>query len=107
MKSILVCVLVLLLAASTRIFGQLIDKNKAPNTANEGVSRSLAIGPYPTQIGDGRWGADPNSSQNVIAFDPFRAIRRGRQLFQRKFSRIDGQGPVLGDGFGNIYVDIN
>jgi hypothetical protein len=106
MKSILVCVAVLLFAASTRIFGQLIDKNKAPNTANEGVSRALVNGPYPTEIGDGRSGTNPNSSQNMIAFDPFRAIRRGRQLFQRKFTRLEGQGPVLGDGFGNIDVDI-
>jgi hypothetical protein len=41
----------------------------------------------------------------VIAFDPFRAIRRGRQLFQRKFTRLEGLGPVSGDGFGDIGTD--
>jgi hypothetical protein len=106
MRSILASVGVLLLTASTRIDGQLVDKNKAPNTANEGISRVLTSGPYPTQVGDGRWGTDPNSSLNVIAFDPFRAIRRGRQLFQRKFTRLEGQGPATGDGFGNIDDDL-
>ncbi len=72
----------------------------------EGIARPLMNGAYPTQIGDGRVGTDPNASQNVIAFDPFRAIRRGRQLFQRKFNRLEGQGPGLGDGFGNVEVDL-
>jgi len=55
---------------------------------------------------DGRGSTDPNASQNVIVFDPFRAIRRGRQLFQRKFTRLEGQGAAFGDGFGNIDVDL-
>jgi mono/diheme cytochrome c family protein len=100
------CLALLWVAASAPIFGQLVDKNKAPNTASEGISRPLMNGNYPTQIGDGRWGTDPNTSENVIAFDPFRAIRRGRQLFQRKFTRLEGQGPGLGDGFGNVDVDL-
>jgi hypothetical protein len=37
-----------------------------------------------------------------IQRDPFRAIRRGRQLFQRKFTVAQGFGPRLGDGVGNI-----
>ena len=106
MKPILVCAAVLVLATSTRIVGQLVDNNRAPNTANEGISRPLIGIPYPSQIGDGRTGTDPNASQSVIAQDPFRAIRRGRQLFQRKFTRLEGQGPVTGDGFGNIDVDL-
>ena len=57
------------LATSTRLAGQLVDKNKAPNTANEGISRPL-IGGYPSQIGDGAWGSDANASRNVIAYDP-------------------------------------
>ena len=102
MKPLLVCATVFVLSASTSMLGQLIDKNKAPNTANEGITRPLMGSPYPSQIGDGRWGDDPNASQNVIAYDPFRAIRRGRQLFQRKFTRFEGLGAVPGDGFGNI-----
>src|SRR5262249_42480272 len=106
MRSLLVCLALLWLAASARILGQLVDKNKAPNTPGEGISRPPMNGAYPTQIGDGRWGTDPNASLNVIAFDPFRAIRRGRQLFQRKFTRLEGQGPGLGDGFGDVDVDL-
>ena len=99
-------VVVVCLSASAPIFGQLIDKNKAPNTSDDGISRPLMGAGHPTQIGSGRSGADGNCSQNVIRFDPFRAIRRGRQLFQRKFSRIEGQGAVSGDGFGNIDTDL-
>lgn len=106
MKAIVVCAAAFLVAASAEIFAQLIDRNRAPNTASEGIARPLIGIPYPSQIGDGRTGADPNASLNVIAFDPFRAIRRGRQLFQRKFSRGEGQGAIFGDGFGNIDADL-
>jgi hypothetical protein len=106
MRPILASAAVFVFALSTQLLGQLIDKNRAPNTADEGIARPLLGTPYPSQIGDGRWGVDPNTSTNVIAFDPFRAIKRGRQLFQRKFTRLEGQGPVAGDGFGNIDVDL-
>jgi mono/diheme cytochrome c family protein len=77
---------------------QLIDKTKAPNVANEGINKSLI-----EQIGAGRgdW-ATPDSSSFIIARDPFRSIRRGRQLFQRKFTRVDGQGSNVDDGAGDI-----
>jgi hypothetical protein len=89
------------------LFGQLVDKNKVPNAANEGIRRPLIGGSYPSQIGEGRTGTDWNASSNVMAFDPFRAIRRGRQLFQRKFSRLEGLGPITGDGFGDIGTDVS
>ena len=77
---------------------QLVDRTLAPNAANEGIAKSLAA-----QIGAGRGDATaPDSSVFVIQRDPFRAIRRGRQLFQRKFNRVDGQGPRVGDGAGPI-----
>jgi hypothetical protein len=90
---------------STVALGQLVDKNRAPNVAGEGVTRPLMGGPYPTLIGEGRTGSDWNASANVIAFDPFRAVRRGRQLFQRKFSHAEGLGPITGDGTGDINLD--
>jgi hypothetical protein len=90
---------------SATVFGQLVDKNKAPNAADEGISRPLIGGPSPSQIGEGRLGPDWNASSNVIAFDPFRAIRRGRQLFQRKFSPLEGLGQITGTGFGDIGTD--
>src|SRR5262245_14147368 len=84
--------------ASVPVFGQLIDNSKAPNLANEGINKS-----YADEIGMGQGdAATPYSSMFVINRDPFRAIRRGRQLFQRKFTRTEGQGPVRGDGFGDI-----
>ena len=99
-----VCVAVVV-AGTIPLAGQLIDRNKAPNSANEGITRPLTGAPYPSQIGEGRIGEDWNTSANVIVYDPFRAIRRGRQLFQRKFTRLDGVGPITGDGGGDINTD--
>lgn len=36
---------------------------------------------------------------------PFRSIRRGRQLFQRKFTIDQGAGPRTADGVGDIEAD--
>lgn len=78
--------------------GQLIDKTRAPNNANEGIKKSLI-----DEIGAGRGDImTPTSSLFIINRDPFRSIRRGRQLFQRKFTRAQGQGPGVGDGMGDI-----
>jgi mono/diheme cytochrome c family protein len=44
----------------------------------------------------------PDSSIFIIQRDPFRAIRRGRQLFQRKFTVAQGVGPRVDDGVGDI-----
>lgn len=49
---------------------------------------------YLTQIGPGQGDAATAwSSTYLIKRDPARAIRRGRQLFQRKFSYYEGLGP--------------
>jgi len=77
---------------------QLPDKTVTPNTADVGINKSFA-----QQAGVGRGDVmTPNSSSFIIGRDPFRAIRRGRQLFQRKFTRLQGIGPLSGDGTGNI-----
>ena len=82
--------------------GQLIDKTRAGNAADAGIAKSLA-----EQMGAGRGDAvTPNSSLFIINRDPFRSIRRGRQLFQRKFTRDQGQGSNPGDGAGNIHLNI-
>jgi hypothetical protein len=81
---------------------QLVDQTLAPNNAREGIVKSLA-----QEIGAGRGNTTtPNSSAFIIARDSFRAVRRGRQLFQRKFTRSQGQGPLFRDGRGNIHVDL-
>lgn len=81
---------------------QLVDRTLAPNVINEGINKS-----YAEQIGAGRGNVmTPGSSQFIINRDPARAIRRGRQLFQRKFNRIQGQGPLEFDGEGDINRDL-
>ena len=104
-KPVLVWLSILVACLSGTVAAQLVDKNKAPNLANEGITRPLMGGPYPSLIGEGRAGADWNASANVIACDPFRAIRRGRQLFPRKFAGLEGLGPITNDGFGDINTD--
>src|SRR6476659_8948739 len=83
-------------------WAQMTDRTQNPNVANFGIAKSLTqeIG-----AGVGDW-TTPDSSSFIIARDPFRAIRRGRQLFQRKFLRTQGQGPLAGDGVGDINTNL-
>jgi mono/diheme cytochrome c family protein len=84
--------------ASVAARGQLVDRTTAPNAINAGIAKSLE-----QEIGAGRGDTStPDSSAFIIARDPFRAIRRGRQLFQRKFTMAEGVGPRVGDGTGDI-----
>jgi len=77
---------------------QLTDVTQTPNAVNSGIRKSLA-----QEIGLGRGDAQtPGSSLFTIRRDPFRAIARGRQLFQRKFTGAQGLGPRAGDGQGDI-----
>lgn len=64
-----------------------------------GIAKSLE-----EQVGAGHGDAHtPDSSVYLINRDPARAIRRGRQLFQRKFTVDQGLGPrVNTDSTGNI-----
>jgi hypothetical protein len=84
--------------AAAPVLAQLIDRNLAPNRSGEGIALSLE-----EQIGPGRgdW-FTADSSSYIINRDPFRAIRRGRQLFQRKFQAVRGLGPLTGDGVGDV-----
>jgi hypothetical protein len=85
-----------LLMLSAPAKSELIDQTQTPNTANEGIHKSLQ-----NEMGAGRGNASTaNSSVYLINRDPFRSIRRGRQLFQRKFTRQEGQGPRVNDGEG-------
>jgi di-heme oxidoreductase (putative peroxidase) len=99
--SALCCFLVAAVIWSTSSLAQLPDRTRNPNTANAGIAKSLA-----QQIGAGAGNAmTPNSSRFIIARDPFRAVRRGRQLFQRKFTRDQGHGPITGDGDGKTSIE--
>lgn len=88
---------------SVPVLSQSIDRTQNPNIANAGIAKSLA-----QEVGAGRGDRlTPDSSSFIIARDPFRAIRRGRQLFQRKFLRAQGQGPLAGpDGTGDINTNL-
>ena len=77
---------------------QLTDLTQTPNAENAGIFKSLE-----QQIGAGVGNINtPGSSTYIIARDPARAVRRGRQLFQRKFTLVQGFGPRTQDGIGNI-----
>jgi Di-haem oxidoreductase, putative peroxidase len=90
-----------LLLASGICHAQLIDNTQATSTAKTGINKSLQ-----EEIGAGRGDMmTPDSSIFIINRDPFRSIRRGRQLFQRKFTRVQGQGPNEGDGAGDLNTD--
>jgi mono/diheme cytochrome c family protein len=81
---------------------QLPDQTVTPNAAGAGINKSFA-----QQAGAGRGDVmTPDSSLFIINRDPFRAIRRGRQLFQRKYTRAQGLGPLAGDGAGNIEITL-
>lgn len=67
----------------------LVDGSGAINAPLGTIGKSLT-----DQISIGRGDLNtPGSSIYLIKRDPARAIRRGRQLFQRKFSRAEGHGP--------------
>lgn len=81
--------------------GQLTDITQTPNPANAGIKKALI-----DEVGYGRGDYyTPGSSMFLIRRDPFRAIVRGRQLFQRKFTMLQGLGPRTNDGVGDIVAD--
>src|SRR5918992_2026816 len=87
-----------LMLLSGSIAAQESDIARTPNNGGFGIQKSLE-----EQIGPGRGDIHtPDSSRFLIARDPFRAIARGRQIFQRKFSFSEGLGPRTNDGVGNI-----
>ena len=89
-------------ALAIPVAAQLVDRTMSPNALNEGINKSLA-----QQAGVGRGDAmTADSSAYIIGRDPFRAIRRGRQLFQRKFSMAQGLGPRHRDGAGDMNVEL-
>ena len=95
-------VMTAVVSATLAVEAQMVDNTQAPNVAKAGINKSLQ-----DEIGPGRGSlTTPGSSMCMIAHDPYRAIRRGRQLFQRKFTHAQGQGPNEGDGVGDINTDL-
>jgi len=83
------CALLLFLV-SPLASAQLTDATQTtPNVSGGTIAKSLT-----QEVGAGRGDEHtPSSSLYLIARDPARAIRRGRQLFQRKFTEAQGLGP--------------
>ena len=80
---------------------QLTDQTQTPNVEQAGIVKSLE-----QQIGAGVGNImTPGSSTFIMARDPARSIRRGRQLFQRKFTDAQGFGPRTNDGIGDIHAE--
>jgi hypothetical protein len=85
------------LAFEPQALAQLTDKTQT-NSTNAGINKSLADEANASLAGDGRGDIMTlGSSLFLINRDPFRAVRRGRQIFQRKFTRDQGQGPRVSD----------
>lgn len=91
----------LLLFAGQVAHAQMTDQTQTPNVEGAGIFKSLdqQIG-----AGVGDW-LTPDSSAYIILRDPARSIRRGRQLFQRKFTLLQGFGPRTHDGIGDISAE--
>ncbi len=83
---------------------QLVECNLVNLNGNVDAPGGCIGRPLVDQIGPGQ--GDENtfgSSIYLIKRDPARAIRRGRQLFQRKFSTAEGLGPRVNfDSSGDI-----
>ena len=77
------------------------DITQTPNKEQAGIKKTLE-----QQIGAVRGDIKTkDSSLYIINRDPFRSIRRGRNLFQRKFTVKQGIGPRTGDGRGDIEAE--
>ena len=82
---------VAVLFAGMAVQGQMIDNTQAPSTAKAGINKSLL-----DEIGPGRGSSTtPGSSVCMIQRDPFRSVRRGRQLFQRKLPTSRDKAPQM------------
>ncbi|MGH8496418.1 MAG: di-heme oxidoredictase family protein [Gammaproteobacteria bacterium] len=88
--------------ASLAVAGMTDITQTGPGVPGGSINKSLE-----QQIGAGQGDIHTfASSYYVIARDPARAIRRGRQLFQRKFTHNQGLGPrVNADGFGDMALN--
>ena len=87
-----ITLLLITLVAAGKAHSQLTDSTQT-GTPNAGINKS-----FEDEIGAGRGSImTPGSSLFIIERDPFRAVRRGRQIFQRKFTREQGQGPRVNE----------
>jgi len=96
-------VLILAGVLATPALAQLTDATETSPTVPGGqIAKSLE-----EQVGAGQGDEfTEQSSIYLIKRDPARSIRRGRQLFQRKFTKDQGQGPrVDSESTGDILAN--
>jgi hypothetical protein len=93
-----------LLFLSTAGHAQLLDDSRVNQNGNVNAPGGTIARSLEDQIGPGRGNVTtPGSSIYLVKRDPARSIRRGRQLFQRKFSLAEGVGPRVNfDSTGDI-----
>lgn len=75
---------------------QLLPRDLVDEAGNVDAPLGVINKSLQEQIGAGHGDVfTPNSAVFIIKRDPARAVRRGRQLFQRKFSMAEGVGPRI------------
>lgn len=92
-----------LMAPLLMVHAELTDVTQTTHNVPGGaIGKSLE-----QQVGTGRGDKfTPRSSLYLIKRDPARSVRRGRQLFQRKFTISQGFGPrVSNDSAGDIHAN--
>lgn len=102
MKNIITFILISILSVLSH--AQLLDKSLVDENGSVDAPGGLINKSLEDQIGSGQGDIDTEgSSIYLIKRDPARSIRRGRQLFQRKFSLAEGLGPRVNPaGSGDI-----
>jgi hypothetical protein len=96
----LVAATIVLGGGASASWAQLVDGTAiTPNILGGQVNKSLE-----DQVGAGHGDEfTPGSAVYLIKRDPARSVRRGRQIFQRKFTLEQGQGPRVNfDSSGDI-----
>ena len=96
-----ICITLIILSLYTsNTWAQLVECDQA-GIDGQDIPNGCIIKNLDAQIGTGH--GDENtegSAVYLIKRDPARSIRRGRQLFQRKFTLAEGHGPRV-----NIFSD--
>ncbi len=88
-------------------FAELVDVTKVNDGGNVNSPLGVINKSLQQQIGAGHGDVNtPGSAVYLIKRDPARSVRRGRQLFQRKFSMSEGVGPRVNfESTGDITVN--
>ncbi|HEX5056893.1 MAG TPA: cellulose binding domain-containing protein [Gammaproteobacteria bacterium] len=88
-------------------YAELLDVTKVNDGGNVNAPLGVINKSLDQQIGAGHGDVNtPGSAVYLIKRDPARSVRRGRQLFQRKFSMAEGVGPRVNfDSTGDVTVN--